>query len=457
MYSSFPSWGRRRFLSSLALSSLGIGLGVGALPRTARGQSEGPDLLLTFEARGGWDSTAFADPYSDDVFSVHFAEEDILTVPGTDITYAPKEPGVPYLVDGADFFVKHANEMLVVRGVNMQTNSHSAGQRHAFSGKLATGNPNISAMVAAKKEADLDQVLALGFMSNGGFSATSNLLVASRFGNVDAFRALVEPMVIDPVTGPDLYRPRAVTEAIWAAEQQRRTTSPATLLPSNRRSRDAFEGARLAEGGFDEFSQALNELPALPTATQSNPLVVDARLAIAAMKSGQCSAAHLALDGFDTHGNHHPHHMNLLQQLTEGVSYAIDTLKAEGLWSRTIVMIGSDFGRTTYNARVGKDHWPINTYMFFGEDIGGGRVIGATTNGRKEDGTYLGGAAAQKVKVEGGSIVVADPDDVDAGYLQPLDLMRALRAQFGLQDHPISANFSLGAGDFGQTVLPFFA
>ena len=39
----------------------------------------------------------------------------------------------------------------------------------------------------------------------------------------------------------------------------------------------------------------------------------------------------------------------------------------------------SELGRTPLlNAEVGKDHWPVTSAMLIGEQVDGGRVIGAT-------------------------------------------------------------------------------
>ena len=148
---------RRTFLDYTFKSAASVAL-LGALkPRRAFAQAQNPHLFLMFDARGGWDTSRFLDPYGGEPYSSHYEEEHILTVPGTDHRYAPKtvEGGIPmpYLVgkqgEKEDFFTRYGQQLLVLNGVDTETNSHDVGPRHVWSGNIRSGTPAFSALYAA--------------------------------------------------------------------------------------------------------------------------------------------------------------------------------------------------------------------------------------------------------------------------------------------------------------------
>lgn len=67
-------------------------------------------------------------------------------------------------------------------------------------------------------------------------------------------------------------------------------------------------------------------------------------------------------------------------QLDQALASLIDDLKAEGLFEKTIIAVGTEFGRTPLiNVNGGRDHHPrAFSAMFAGGGISGGQVYGAT-------------------------------------------------------------------------------
>ncbi|NLT72156.1 MAG: DUF1501 domain-containing protein [Verrucomicrobiaceae bacterium] len=67
-------------------------------------------------------------------------------------------------------------------------------------------------------------------------------------------------------------------------------------------------------------------------------------------------------------------------QLDQALSSLIDDLKAEGLFEKTLIVLGTEFGRTpVINANGGRDHHPrVFSTMFAGGGIRGGQVYGAS-------------------------------------------------------------------------------
>ncbi len=84
---------------------------------------------------------------------------------------------------------------------------------------------------------------------------------------------------------------------------------------------------------------------------------------------------------WDTHRRNFPNLKdNLLPPMDRGVSALLDDLAATGLLEETLVVMTGEFGRTPkINKNAGRDHWgPVNTMLFAGGGVQGGRVIGAS-------------------------------------------------------------------------------
>jgi hypothetical protein len=90
---------------------------------------------------------------------------------------------------------------------------------------------------------------------------------------------------------------------------------------------------------------------------------------------------------WDTHGNAFPNLKNyLLPPLDQAVSALLDDLQQSGLLDSTLIVMGSEFGRTpkifglpAHYALPGRDHWgAVQTVFFAGGGIAGGRVVGSS-------------------------------------------------------------------------------
>jgi len=81
----------------------------------------------------------------------------------------------------------------------------------------------------------------------------------------------------------------------------------------------------------------------------------------------------VTLDGFDTHRNQRVTHDRLLREFAEGLAAFRNALNANGLWSRTLVMTWSEFGRSVAeNAQGGTDHGTAAPHFFLGGKVLGG-------------------------------------------------------------------------------------
>lgn len=89
---------------------------------------------------------------------------------------------------------------------------------------------------------------------------------------------------------------------------------------------------------------------------------------------------------WDTHQGAFPNLKdNLLPPLDRGISALLDDLDSRGLLDETLIVMGSEFGRTPKISTLagaalpGRDHWGASQTVFLaGGGVQGGRVIGAT-------------------------------------------------------------------------------
>lgn len=96
---------------------------------------------------------------------------------------------------------------------------------------------------------------------------------------------------------------------------------------------------------------------------------------------------YMRVSGFDTHSNQQPLLDNLLLELNEALTAFISNMRSKHLWSKLIVMVFSEFGRTNReNGSGGTDHGGANPFFLMG-----GPVRGRTIHGRLRSADLLEG------------------------------------------------------------------
>ena len=381
-------------------------------------------LFVFVQADGGWDPTSFCDPKANtpgEPVINHWAERDEVRQAGN-IPYAP-------FARNAAFFEKHHRRMLVINGVDAQTNSHTVGVVHNWSGRNSEGYPTTTALLAAHYAPDLP----IPYLSFGGFSATAGVARFTRIDNADLLREIATPAVTKGVT-TDSY----LTEADWTvlrsvreATAERLASAP-DLLPGDLRHR-AFYRSALATEGLKAYADAipsedeLEEWEDGPGGFGSS-LRRQAQLTVLAFKTGVAVSADLWLGGFDTHANHDPDHEWLLGNLTGSVDYLWDYAEEHGVADRMVVVMGSDFGRTNfYNAQSGKDHWPIGSFVIMEKNQRWtGRAVGET------DGLHF----AHRINPR-----TLQRDDRGGTIIYPKHVHKALRRYLGIEHTPGAQRF----------------
>ena len=150
-----------------------------AAPRAYNGET-----LLTIAARGGWDVTPYCNPKENvkgEKKINYWANNDNIQRVGG-ISYAPTG-------NNEWFFGKYANRMLVINGIDAQTNSHDTGIVHSWTGRNTLGAPSITALFAAAKAPNLP----MSYVGAGGFNPTAGLVPLSRINNTEQLQALADP------------------------------------------------------------------------------------------------------------------------------------------------------------------------------------------------------------------------------------------------------------------------
>lgn len=429
---------RRRFMSLSVLAGLTAG---GALAARklgfAQSNEAGPQpyngkLYLFVNAGGGWDPTMVCDPKGGPVNRQYMPNE-IASV--GNIRYAPIRYANGYT--NQQFFTKFGPRLLVLNGVDMQTNNHDGGNRYTWSGHLEDGYPPVAALIAAT----LAPKQPLAFLSNGGYENTQGVVPLTRVNDLGTIGRIAFPNRPDPNNMNSRYHSEATAARIASFQQQRLRAMQGqqSLFHLDRTMRQL---AATRDGGnlLERLLQFLPSNDVLRGVT--NPIARQGYVALAAYQAGLTAAVNLDTGGFDTHNDHDNSQGNALARLLQGVDQLMVRVDELMLRDKVVVMIGSDFGRPPfYNAQNGKDHWSITSIMMMGAGIQGNRVIGATTDG---DG-------AMAFRARGLNFDTLAVDDSSSKKLNPKAIHGAIRRFAGIHDGAPARQFPL----YGDSIALF--
>ena len=414
---------RRDFCKGLLAAGISAGF---RLPLANAADYQGK-LFVFVQADGGWDPTSFCDPKTNspgEPVINHWASSAGVQQAGN-IRYAP-------VANNRAFFEKYYRRMLVINGVDAQTNSHTAGIIHNWSGRISEGYPTTTALLAARHGTGL----AMPYLSFGGFSNTAGLTAFTRLNDPEHFQIIARPE-----WNPWNEDRPFLSQADWETFRKHRAASVArivsapNLLPRASRNRSLYEAALLpsATDGLREFAEMLPSRDQLEPAEESandqgSELKRQAQITVLAFKARVAVSADLWLGGFDTHARHDLEHAWLLGNLASSVDYLWDYAEVHGVADRLVVVIGSDFGRTNrYNADNGKDHWPIGSFIVMEKNQRWtNRVVGET------DELHF----TRKINPR-----TLRRDDAGGTLIHPRHVHKALRRYLGIEDAPDSQRF----------------
>jgi hypothetical protein len=354
-------------------------------------------ILVHIHAEGGIDQSSWTDPRETDKTLNHYAGVTPANVSGN-IRSAP-------MGSNKAFFDKYFPQILVINGVDSETNSHEDGTRTQATGRLDLGYPNLSELFASVN----GNGLPMPWLNAGGFSTSAGLVAPTPIPSVDTLRALVAPnaqsATADYMKQSDLDRTLAARAARMQALQ-----AGGNALPRAQTVAQQFLAASDSRALLQRVSQFLPaQLDAFP----------DAHVGLVAAQAGITTTIQLARGGFDAHSNIVPNYANALPQLTDLVDYVWQKSAALGLSNRIFVRIYSEFGRTPLNAGDGKDHWSIGSQVLMEANPSwGNRVFGAS------------GPRHQQLMINTATGAV---DAVKGVVITPRHIHAALRNYLGIQ------------------------
>jgi len=369
---------RRIFLKTMASSATlaafsSLSNSVWAAPSEYEGR-----FLVVLQMDGGWDVTQLCDPKTNTPGELdinNWANSSEIQTAGR-IQYAP-------VASNQRLFENHHQKMLVINGVDAQTNSHTTGVLHNWSGRNAAGLPTLTALFAASKAPDLP----LAYVNNGGFSDTADLIRFSRLNDHNALIDLLDPSVVPWDSTRSLRRPSDISRVQrYQREALERKLAKNTLTPRQRANATAYLNARTNRDALDRLksiipeSEAIQPNTVLPYVNFESDLMRQIQLSLLTFKAGVGVSSDLMCHGFDTHNEHDIQHEELYNHAADAIDYFWNFAGELGISDRITLVVGSDFGRTNfYNAENGKDHWPIGSYIVMEESPAwGNRVVGVT-------------------------------------------------------------------------------
>ncbi|MEE4277487.1 MAG: DUF1501 domain-containing protein [Halieaceae bacterium] len=418
---------RRRLLTNALLATSGAALGSSASSRTfaASDDYKGP-LLVTLQLDGGVDVTSWCDPKVNTPGEpkINYWADDAAPLKARGITYAP-------YADNERLFGKYARDMLVVNGVDAQTNAHSTGILFNWSGRNSSGAPSLTALHAAKHGKNLP----LAYTSLGGFSATANLTRFTRMWDITSIKGLLDPFS-NEWDGQPSRAPRETELIRRFVDDSVDELAKTSISRRQLANLAAYREARANRGSMtrlfdilppnDEFEQPV--FLDVPGGAQSD-LKRRMQGVLLIFKAGLGTAADLSLQGFDSHNANDAWQVPLLTHVTDALDFFWSYAQELGIANRITLLIGSDFGRTNfYNDSDGKDHWNIGSYIVMSPKAPwGGRVVGAT------DELHFARPINPKTLKPANNGIVMTPSHVHL----------ALRRQLGLERFANDAGFPL--------------
>jgi len=375
---------RREFLKMLSAA----GVSVAFAPHWIRAaeaavDSYTGDLLIFINTQGGWDPLQFCDPKAE---FRNFGNNAIASA--GNIRYArlsTNETGATYNY-AFDFFDTFHDRMVVVNGINMQTNAHSAGITNAFQGTFASGYPTLSAAFAGVKA----PTLPMSYMVTGNYRSTGGLLPYTALSDA----SLIEDLSLPNVTGAQLDNNLRITpthghrmpQDVFArvAEAQRarrrRLLEDSKAMPRWREMLQYFDSAVEGNDAVEALGSIIPEEGFRDRDERGipNELVKQADIFLHSMAAGLTSAvdAEFSDQPFDTHANHDRLQGERLAELVYGIRFIheraaeIDARLETNLAGRIVIVIVSDFGRTPIiNSDGGTDHWPTTSAIVMRESF----------------------------------------------------------------------------------------
>jgi hypothetical protein len=402
---------RRNFLTLSGLA--GVSIFLPWADASAEPASWGGPYVLHMHAGGGWDPTLLCDgkltaqgptPAYENRLITGVADVNGIPVPAStkDGRFILRNAGNT-IEDPEHFFRNVGKQMLVLNGVDTQTNNHDVGVQGLACGHNDIELPCVAALFAGMVARQRD--IPMAFLAGGQYNRTGDVVGVSRFPGDKV------PLLAEPFKGAATEEKGLVTEVAQRRITELRAARLAQLdrdatLPRNKRTlmalRDATKG-----GDSINLLKNITSAPA-PTIdafrdglapdtvaylTSKNPannterfieIGAPVETILRCFQTGVSASATFAQGGFDTHAAHDTNHAAAMATFLARIRYVLLRAQQMGIGDKLFLLVTSDFGRTPkYNTGDGKDHWNVTSVLVSGPQIRGGRVLGKTDEGHK--------------------------------------------------------------------------
>jgi hypothetical protein len=352
--------------------------------------------------------------------------------------------------------------VLVLNGVDTQTNNHDTGVQALACGHSDIELPALAALFAGRVVKERDVPMA--FLASGPYNRTGDVVGISRFpGN--KVELLVNPYAAGTGENDKLLSDVAVRRIQELRAKRYGQIESKVTLPRNKRTfnamRDATRGgasvnllksvAEAPAPAHAELAAGLSPATAAFLAEDVNgrsrfvDLGRPMETILRCFQAGVTASATYAEGGFDTHSNHDTDQGESLGRFIARLRYVLLRSAQLGLKDKLFVMVTSDFGRTPrYNTGNGKDHWNVTSTLLVGPGIRGGRAIGRTDEGHKV------------LRVRPDDVTQTLPDnDLSGARIHPAHIHRELRRVLGVET--LAAPFPLPSTAPSFNPLPLLA
>jgi Protein of unknown function (DUF1501) len=447
---------RRDFLKLSGLTGLSL-----LLPWGASSQAHAEDLVypgpyfLHMHAGGGWDPTMFCDGK---LTAQDKSYENKLITQSTEVNGVPVPTNTANgkflyrnnnqaVEDPKHFFDTLGSRILVVNGIDTQTNNHETGVQGFACGHNNTELACISALLAGKVA--LEKKLPMAFLAGGQYNRTGDIVSASRFPG-DKINAIAAPFKPDGAQNEGILTDYSVQRIAQARQERFAALQAEATLPRTKRTLRALDEATRGGGAISlltsitkdarpDFNSFRDRLPAdcIPY-MQQNFVNQGAQIEniLRCFKAGVSVSATFDQGGFDTHANHDQAQQQAMGAFVSRIRYAMLRSQDMGIADKLFILVTSDFGRTPlYNMGNGKDHWNVTSALVIGPGIRAGRAVG------KSD------ASQKAMRVVPGNIANTVSDkDTSGARIHPSHIHRELRQILGLDKAPFAGQFPLPSG-----------
>ncbi|MEE2785776.1 MAG: DUF1501 domain-containing protein [Myxococcota bacterium] len=367
----------------------------------------GGPFWVTINLAGAWDTTLFCDPkgnqlttnpakgpinlyHPDTIESVSVGNTTLRLGPG-----GPAEASMYYVTPSGGGAPVHIVDALaqrgltILNGIDAGLTNHRSGEQLAMAGSTKANFPTLAALAAYERLVDREDRPApngpMPLISFGGYDGTANLVPVTRLAAIDVLGQITQPNVIGiGDRKSEMHSARTLASINRFLDRRRAEHEAQVLLPSRAQAMSQLFVARSKEHHVSELLRTDFDFATFESLSSFRKQIY---VALRAFKGGLAASSNLLLGGWDTHQLNDNPQRNRLRILFDGLNYLKEQADHLGVTEQLNIVVGSDFGRTTYyngvDNHAGKDHHSVTSWMtmLWAENRDSGlRVVGQTND-----------------------------------------------------------------------------